>query len=132
MMRETREVPPGHSQDVHMRKFTGVAVAAVVLGLGVAGEAGAQVYGTRGAIMPGGGVPFQGYYSPYPGAMYSPFAPAPAVVGGFSTTGIYSPAGVVRAYYPPTVSHGFATYPTFGGYRTYSSYPGVGYGYRRW
>lgn len=125
-----------------MRKLTNVAVLAVVLSLGAAGTAGAQVIGTRGATMPGGGVPFQGYYSPYPGAVYSPFAPAPAVVGsrafagGTAFGGGPAYGGFGRPVYPSAVYGGVTTYPAYG-YQTGVYYPrnysGFGYrsGYRR-
>lgn len=115
-----------------MRSFTNAAVLAVVLAVGAAADAGAQVVvGTRGAQVPGGGSAIHGYYSPYPGTLYSPFRQAPPVVGGYySSPGFYN-AGFGRTFYPPAVlGSGFTVapaHPWSGGY-----YPPTVRGYRRW
>ena len=60
-----------------MRNLT--LVGALALGMfAFTGRAEAQVIGTRGTSL----APL-GYYSPYPGALYSPFASPPRVYSGF-------------------------------------------------
>jgi len=106
-----------------MRKLMAVGVLAVLAGLGLPGKASAQyVVGTGGALMPGGGVPMMGYYSPYPGTIYSPYRSAP-----LGTTAFYSPA---FAGGPAFTNGTWATPNTFGyGYGAYSGYGYGGYGY---
>jgi hypothetical protein len=108
-----------------MRKL---ALAAVVSLLGTAATVGAQVIGTYGT--PDARL---GYYSPYPGALYSPYRQSPA----------YHSYG--RTYYNPGLYDGYSTYrhnpgpasfpqgmavPTANpGYR---SFPNPGSNRRRW
>jgi hypothetical protein len=114
-----------------MRTFLGTAVMAAAGVLGSGGGADAQVVvGTYGAptatSYPPGLYSPGGYYAPYPGTMYSPFAhsAAPAVV----------PAGYYRpAYASPIYAGGYTTpyYHRGPAYTPY--YGGARYGsYRRW
>jgi len=81
-----------------MRTFV-IGGMAAVLGLAFAGRADAQVIGTYGTS----GAPL-GYYSPYPGPLYSPFRqPTPMYNPGFY------PAYNGGPYYQP----GF--YPAYNG-----------------
>jgi hypothetical protein len=102
-----------------MRSLVLAAAAAGLLASGT--PAGAQlmpgtgqtVIGTRG-LPPG---PFtSGYYSPYPGALYSPFA-RPQVITNFSASPRFYIPGYTGGYYGP----GFGYTPR------YSGYPGGGY-----
>jgi hypothetical protein len=105
-----------------MLKNLAVAGALVMGVVGFAGTADGQVIGTRGTSL----APL-GYYSPYPGALYSPFASPPRVYGfaqpryvspfvtpGFGTT-VVSPRyyGLSRSYSP-----GFHASPHYG-HRSY-------------
>lgn len=124
-----------------MRHFAIVAALAMLGSLGLAGRADAQVYGTRGATMPGGGAPTLGYYSPYPGALYSPFRQAPAFAGGPAFGGTYGgpgfgqPFGGGPAFISPGYPNGF-TVTRFPTYRPMAPYRGGafagGQAFRRW
>jgi hypothetical protein len=108
-----------------MRPFA-IGAALAVLGLAFASRADAQVIGTYGT--PNASL---GYYSPYPGALYSPFRqPPPLYYGGIGYgygsgygygpgPGFYQPGfngyAMPRYYQPPV-------YPQYG----------PGYSYRRW
>ncbi len=88
---------------------------AIALGLfGFADRAEAQVIGTRGTSL----APL-GYYSPYPGALYSPFASPPRVYSGFVQPWYQGPL-VAPTYRSSFVSPGY-----YGYTRSYS--PGYFY-----
>lgn len=113
-----------------MRKFMAVATLAVLGGLGLPDSADAQVIGTRGAMMPGGGVPMQGYYSPYPGVIYSPYRQAPVYLGG-SPAFAGGPAFQHTYVAPDYYGNGF-TVTRFGNYGYHRNYGTYGYyGYPR-
>jgi len=107
-----------------MRKL---AIAFAVAVFGFAGSANAQhVIGTGGT--PGASL---GYYSPYPGAMYSPFRQAPALpVSNFSTYNarfggypqIYNNGSTITRF--PGSMNGMPHYGS-GGFNNY-------HGMRRW
>lgn len=103
-----------------------VALAAVLAVFTLAGPAAAQypqVYGTRGTHMAQ-----WGYYSPYPGTLYSPFAAPPAVgytpqyyYRGGTTYGNFGPVYVPPGPGAHTNSYGWYANPGF-----------TNYGGRRW
>jgi len=119
-----------------MRKYAAVAVLAV---LGFSNQAGAQiVMGTGGATMPGGGVPMLGYYSPYPGTLYSPYRAAP-VYNGYSSYASPFAGGhaFTQNYYAPNAyGNGFTVtrMPYSSNYSAYPRHgsPFPGQAYRRW
>lgn len=108
-----------------MRRFGIVAALAAVLALADAGRADAQfIIGTKGTS----NASF-GYYSPYPGAMYSPFAAptgnrgtfAPGLpvglipVSGPNVTGFIGPNGFSPGFTVTTFPNGqVVTTPTRG------------------
>jgi len=101
-----------------MRKFA--AVAAVVLGF--AGSAQAQVVvGTGGAAMPGGGLPMYGSYSPYPGAITSPFKPMRLSTGGYYNPAFPSPGYSTATFLPAVPISPGTTIPQFHSYGTGAS-----------
>jgi len=122
-----------------MRTFASLIALAVVGG--ASGRADAQVMGTGGASMPGGGTPMLGYYSPYPGALYSPFRQAPAFAAtpyrpGFYNPGYYDPSFGNTLYGPNPFGNGFTVtqFQRPGSYWTpqYPSHSSPGTFYRRW
>jgi hypothetical protein len=120
-----------------MRTFALAAVLAVVGGLGFADRANAQIIvGTRGT--PDAAL---GYYSPYPGTMYSPFrAPAPVYSSpGFGFRPNFNNGVIVAPnyYYANGYPGGGFTVTQFNTFGR-PAYPQYGYGphprggYRRW
>lgn len=89
-----------------MRTFV-IGAGLAILGLAFAGRADAQVIGTYGT--PNASL---GYYSPYPGALYSPYRQAPLYYGG------YSPGYSQPGYGYPQPGYGYGP-----------GYPQPGYGY---
>lgn len=125
-----------------MRRFALAAVLAAVALLGLGTTADAQVViGTRPAYAPGtvvspggiigpglttgGAIPMTGYYSPYPGYLYSPFANQPAFNNFYNPYG-YGMGGFGYGNY-------YGGFNTFGGFNNgfnrgvrYSTYPSGG------
>lgn len=101
-----------------MRTLVIGAVVAIVGGFGLAGQANAQVIGTYGT--PHANL---GYYSPYPGALYSPYRqPTPIYTHSYN----FNPGFHGGGYNTNRVN-----YSTFNQSRPYGSYRNPGYN-RRW
>ena len=108
-----------------------VITAALTVGtLAFAGRADAQyVIGTRGTTASS-----LGYYSPYPGALYSPFA-APPRVSSYGYSGFAQPR-FISPFVTPSYGTTFVSPGYYGGgygVNRYSSpgfYTGPRYGYR--
>lgn len=124
-----------------MRTFAIGAVLAVIGGLAFAGRADAQpvVIGTRGTADAG-----LGYYSPYPGALYSPFRPAaptvvfssPAFGPGFNNGVLVAPnyyynGFTITQFNTPNVTQFNTPNVFFAPQYGYAPYGRYGY-YRRW
>jgi len=114
-----------------MRTFVWSAVLAAVGVVGSGGAADAQVVvGTRGipasATYPLGYYSPGGYYSPYSGTLYSPFATG-------VTIGRMTPTVVPTGYYAPVYVGGDPTYHHHYYHGpAYTPYGGYSGGYRRW